>query len=295
MGTREMLARGYRPHSETGTVRDRRRRRAHVLTVANNKGGVGKSTTVVNLAAELASRDYRVLVVDLDSQGHAGRGLGRVARPRSVTVHDVLRRPDASLDDGIVETLDPGVDLLPADGDFDGDVHVSDPCRLARALDEIVWHYDFVLIDTPPSVPRLLVAALMASEAVLIPALLDDLSIDGVTRFMRTFHEVVTSHNAALTTALIVPTRVDTRSALQRAALDELGRRFGRDLVSAGIRIDIGLSEAFARRRPLRAFRRASRAVADFADLADQVLRRLGEELIRMPSPDEGAAVEITD
>jgi chromosome partitioning protein len=108
---------------------------------------------------------------------------------------------------------------------------------------------------------------------------------------MRTFHEVVTGHNAALATALIVPMRVDTRSALQRAALDELERRFGRDRVSAGIRIDVGLSEAFARRRPLRAFRRASRAVADFADLADRVLRPLGEELIRLPSPDEAAAV----
>ena len=290
-----MFARGYRPHSEAGTVRDRRRRPARVLTVANNKGGVGKSTTVVNLAAELASRDYRVLVVDLDSQGHAGRGLGRVARPRSVTVHDVLRRPDATLEDGIVETLDPGVDLLPADGDFDGDVHVTDPCRLARALGEIVWHYDFVLIDTPPSVPRLLVAALMASEAVLIPALLDDLSIDGVSRFMRTFHEVVTSHNAALTTALIVPIRVDTRSALQRGAFDELCRRHGHAMVSAGIRIDVGVSEAFARRRPLRAFRRASRAVADFADLADRVLRLLGEELIRLPTPDEAPALETTD
>lgn len=290
-----MLARGYRPHSETGTVRDRRPRRAHVLTIANNKGGVGKSTTVVNLAAELASRDYRVLVVDLDSQGHAGRGLGRVARPRSVTVHDVLRRRDASLEGGIVETLDPGVDLLPADGEFDGDVHVTEPRRLAKALAEIVWHYDFVLIDTPPSVPRLLVAALMASEAVLIPALLDDLSIDGVSRFMRTFHEVVTSHNAALTTALIVPIRVDTRSALQRASLDELRRRHGHAMVSAGIRIDVGLSEAFARRRPLRAFRRASRAVADFADLADQVLRLLGEELIRLPAPDEAPALATTD
>lgn len=290
-----MLARGYRPHSKTGKVRDRRLRRARVLTVANNKGGVGKSTTVVNLAAELASRDYRVLVVDLDSQGHAGRGLGRAARARAVTVHDVLRRPDASLEDGLVETLDPGVDLLPADADFDGDVHVSDPRRLAKALDEIVWHYDFVLIDTPPSVPRLLVAALMASEAVLIPALLDDLSIDGVSRFMRTFHGVVTSHNAALTTALIIPTRVDTRSALQRAALDDLARRYGRAMVSAGIRIDVGLSEAFARRRPLRAFRRASRAVADFADLADQILRLLGEDLIRLPSPDEVPGVETTD
>lgn len=253
----------------------RRSDRAHILAVANKKGGTGKSTTVVNLAAEFAVRGHAVLVVDLDAQGHAGLGFGHVAPRGAKTAHDVLRHPNAVLADAVVTTTVANVDLLPADREFDGDVRVSDPCRLARALAPLTADYDVVLIDTPPSAPRLIVAALMTAEMVLIPTLLDHLSNDGVGQFLRAYHGVVSRHNSSLTEALIVPTRVDLRSSMQKAVLSSIASCHGRSRLSAGVRIDVSVAEAFGACCPLRQWRPSARAVADFAHLADDIQWRL--------------------
>lgn len=247
---------------------------ARVLAVANRKGGAGKSSTVVNLAAAWAAVGRRVLVVDLDPQGHAGLGLGRVAGAGAVTVHDCLRSGAANLASGVVATAAPGVDLLPADREFDGDVRVSDPRRLAQALAPLACAYDFVLIDTPPSAPRLIVSALMAAEVALVPTLLDPLSLDGTAQFLRAYHTVVTGLRAGLVAALVVPSRVDLRSTMQRDALAALISRVGAGQVAAGVRVDVAVAEAFGARRPLRLYRPGARAVADFARLADAVAWR---------------------
>ena len=124
---------------------------AKILAIANKKGGTGKSTMAVNLAAELGSRGYRVLVADIDPQGHAGLGFGVGAADEAKTIHFALRRPDADLAAAILATSEPGVDVLPADCNFDGQVRLGDPRCLARALERIRPHYDLVLIDTPPA------------------------------------------------------------------------------------------------------------------------------------------------
>lgn len=255
-------------------------RPARVVAVANKKGGAGKSTTVVNLAAEMAARGLHVLVVDLDPQGHAGLGFARIARPSATTAHDAFRHHGFGfgIEDGVVATDDPMVDLLPADRDFDGDVHVSDPKRLARALAPLVPGYDVVLIDTPPSFPRLIVAALMAADLALAPTLLDPLSVDGVTQFLRAYHRVVVEFEASLLGAVIVPSRVDLRSNMQKSMLATLATRHGRGALAAGVRIDVALPEAFGAQRPVRDWRPAARAVADFAHLTDDVLARIGVE-----------------
>lgn len=253
-------------------------RPARVVAVANKKGGAGKSTTVVNLAAEMAARGLSVLVVDLDPQGHAGLGFARIARPGATTAHDAFRRHGFGIEDGVVATDDPLIDLLPADRDFDGDVHVSDPKRLARALAPLTPGYDVALIDTPPSFPRLIVAALMAADLALAPTLLDPLSVDGVTQFLRAYHRVVVEFDASLLGALIVPSRVDLRSNMQKSMLATLATRHGRGALAAGVRVDVALPEAFGAQCPVRAWRPAARAVADFAHLADEVLARIGVE-----------------
>lgn len=248
--------------------------RARVFTVANKKGGAGKSSTVVNLAAELSARGFRVLVIDLDAQGHAGLGLGRIAATDTPTAHDVLRTRSSSLADAIVKTIDPAIDLAPADRGFDGDVRISDPCRLAEALAPVSGDYDMVLIDTPPSSPRLIVAGMMAADAVLVPTLLDHLSFDGVGQFLRAYHGVVSELRAGIAGALIVPSRVDLRSSMQKNVLAQMTRSYGRDQITAGVRIDVAVAEAFGAYRPLRSWRPSSRAVTDFARLADEVLWR---------------------
>jgi len=251
-----------------------RSEKARVFTVANKKGGSGKTSTVVNLAAELSVRGSRVLVVDLDAQGHAGLGLGRIAAAGTATAHDVLRTRSSLLADAIVTTIDPSIDLAPADRGFDGDVRISDPCRLAEALAPVAGDYDVILIDTPPSSPRLIIAGMMAADAVLVPTLLDHLSFDGVGQFLRAYHGVVSELRAGVAGALIVPSRVDLRSSMQKHVLAQMARSYGRDQLATGVRVDVAVAEAFGAYRPLRSWRPSARAVTDFVRLADEVLWR---------------------
>ena len=123
---------------------------ARVLAVANRKGGTGKSTVAVNLAAELGARGYHVLVADLDPQGHAGLGFGIEMPDASRTIHAAFRDEQVELAGAICATSEPGVDLIAADRNFDGRILLSDPRCLARAIAPIKPNYDVVLLDSPP-------------------------------------------------------------------------------------------------------------------------------------------------
>ena len=247
---------------------------ARVLAIANRKGGTGKSTTVVNLGAELATRGYRVLVVDLDAQGHAGLGFGVWAGSRQTTVHTALRDPGAFLRPGLHATLEPNLDVLPADRDFDDTVRVHDPRCIAKALQPLRGSYDVILIDTPPTSVSLIVCALLAADGVVVPTALEHLALDGVRQFARTFHQVILSMNAALFGLVIVPMRVDLRSNVQKHVLQCLIGGFGLAQVSTGVRVDTAVSEAFGHYQPLRRYRIQARAVQDFALAADDIIRR---------------------
>lgn len=246
--------------------------RARIIAIANRKGGTGKSTTTVNLGAELATRGYRVLVVDLDSQGHAGLGFGVWAGSRQNTIHTALREPTAYLLPG--PTLEPGVDVLPADREFDGTVRIRDPRCIAKALQPLRGSYDIILIDTPPSSVNVIVCALLASDGVVVPTALEHLALDGVLQFAKTFHHVVLSMDAALLGLVVLPMRVDLRSNVQKHVLERLMGGFGLAQVSTGVRIDTAVTEAFGCHQPLRRYRVQARAVDDFARVADDVIRR---------------------
>ena len=247
---------------------------SRIIAVANRKGGAGKSTTVVNLAAELANRGYQVLVVDLDPQGHAGLGFGILARARETTAHTALVERRVLLGPSIRPTSIDNLDVLPADREFDGVIHLSDPRCLAKALAPLRARYDVILIDTPPGSANLIVCALLASEGVLVPTLLEYLSFDGVRQFSRIYHQVVLGLNAALMGLAIVPTRVDLRSKVQQHVLNQLNRGFGLNQVMPGVRVDISVCEAFGHHEPVRCYKAGSRAVGDFARVADDVIRR---------------------
>ncbi len=263
---------------------------AKILAIANKKGGTGKSTMAVNLAAELGCRGYRVLVADIDPQGHAGLGFGIGAADEAKTIHFALRRPDADLTAAIMPTGEPGVDVLAADRNFDGQVRLGDPRCLARAIDRIRPHYDLILIDTPPAAANVMVCVLLASDGVLAPTLLDHLSLDGVRQFARSYHHVVVKLQAALLGLAIAPMLVDFRSNMQKLVLAQLVSGFGTGQVMRGVRIDVSVAEAFAQRQPLRRYRPDTRAVADFCAVADDVIRRFNLPVLT-PLPHPSAAL----
>jgi chromosome partitioning protein len=247
---------------------------ARILAIANRKGGTGKSTVAVNLAAELGSRGYRVLVGDLDPQGHAGLGFGIDAPDESRAIHMALRNSRVDLTAAICATAETGVDVLAADRNFDGQIQLSDPRCLARALEPLMPIYDVILLDSPPSAANLIVCALLASQGVIVPTALDYLALDGVRQFARSYHQVMIKLQAALLGLAIVPMRVDFRTNMQKVVLEKLLAGFGSEQVICGIRTDVNVAEAFGYRQPLRRYRMSSRAAGDFSVMADEVTRR---------------------
>jgi chromosome partitioning protein len=267
--------------------------RAKILAVANCKGGTGKSTVAVNLAAELGSRGYRVLVGDLDPQGHAGLGLGVVAAEASRTIHVAFRAPRIDLARAIVTNVEPGVDLIPADRNFDGRIPVGDPRCLAHALEPIRSAYHVILLDTPPSAANVIVSALLASDGALVPTCLDYLSLDGVRQFARSYHHVMLKMQATLLGLAIAPMQVDLRKNMQKLVLARLLNSFGRSQVISGIRIDVSVAEAFGCDKPVRRYRPDTRAVGDFRVMADDVKQRFN--LGRLSLPDGARSTAIHD
>ena len=245
---------------------------ARVIAVANRKGGVGKTTTVVNVAAELGSRGRRVLVVDLDTQGHASLGLGVVARTGEPGAHGVFRDPPLPLAAAIRPTAVGGVRLLPPEIDFEIHGSINDPLRLARALAPLADDFDDVVIDTSPAIDVAMVAALAAADRLLIPTQLQHLAYEGVERFSKVLLKVATMLNRSLGDFAVVPVQIDMRMNLQRFVLAKLLSEFGGARIFRGIRSDVALAESFGSGTAVRYYRPQSRGAADYAFLTDDIL-----------------------
>jgi chromosome partitioning protein len=249
---------------------------SRILAIANQKGGVGKTTTAISLAAALAALERRVLLVDCDPQGNATRGLGLVAEPP--TLYEVLSgsaEPAAA----VRPTRLPQLALLPADRELVGvEVEFVDlerwQLRLAEALAPIAEAYDYVLIDTPPSLGHLTVLALAAAEGVLVPMQCEYFALEGVSELVSTVRKVAAAVNPRLRLAGVILTMYDDRMNLTRDVEAEVRRHFPTETFDTVVPRNVRLAEAPSHGLPILQYDIKSRGAEAYLALARELIER---------------------
>ena len=245
------------------------------LAVANQKGGVGKTTTTVNLGASLAELGYRVLVVDLDPQGNATTGLGINGRNLDSSVYDVILH-DVPIEDVIEPTSMRNLFVVPATIDLAGaEIELvpvfSREMRLRRALETIEADFDFLLIDCPPSLGLLTVNALAAAGEVLVPIQCEYYALEGLSQLLRNVNLVKSNLNNRLEVSTIVLTMYDARTKLAEQVADEVREHFGNRVCRNVVPRTVRLSEAPSFGQPVTTFDSSSRGAIAYRELAKEV------------------------
>jgi chromosome partitioning protein len=254
------------------------RRRTRIVAVSNQKGGVGKTTTAINLATALAAVGRQVLVIDIDPQGNASTGLGIEAARRHVGAYNVLldRVPLAQ---AVIPTGIPNLGIVPATPDLSGaELELIDverrEFRLRDAMDGIADRYDYVLIDCPPALGILTINALTAANAVLVPLQCEFLALEGLSQLVRTIERVKRAFNPTLEIQGIVLTMFDTRNKLSSLVAEDVRAYFGDKVYDTVIPRNVRVSEAPSHGKPVLLYDYQCSGSRAYMHLAGEVLRR---------------------
>jgi chromosome partitioning protein len=259
-----------------------------VVAVVNQKGGVGKSTTAVNLAASLAELGLKVLVIDLDPQGNASTGLGIDPGRRTTGTYQVMSQGTPA-DSAVMETSVPGVWAIPSTIDLAGAEielvgQISRENRLARAIEPLVGTYDIVLLDCPPSLGLLTVNALSAAHELIVPIQCEYYALEGLGQLLRNVRLIQQNLNPNLRLTGIVLTMYDVRTKLSEQVVAEVRRYFGSRVYDTVIPRTVRLSEAPGFGKPITEYDSTSKGARAYRALAVEFLER---EAVDEPLPTE--------
>ena len=248
-----------------------------IISICNQKGGTGKTTTTINLSSALVELKKRILIIDVDPQGNATSGIGINKNELKGTIYDVLINK-ANIRNTVLENVFPGIDIVPCNINLTGaEIElvgtISRETRLKRAIDSVAMFYDYIFIDSPPSLGLLTLNALVASDSVIIPIQCEFYALEGVAQLLNILNLVRENLNAKLIIEGVLLTMADFRTNLTTEVIKEIREFFKKKVYQTVIPRNVKLSEAPSYGKPINLYDYTSLGSIKYGELANEFLR----------------------